>query len=194
EIEQADPGLTIIHSTVAVGTTAKLRSMLPRRPIVHSPVRGPHPHLEKALRTFVKFIGADDEGAGQAAEEHLRSLGLKVRWFSPAATTELGKLLDTTYYGLCIAWHGEMERMCQRAGVCFDDAVTCWNETYNEGYKQLGWDHVVRPVLRPPAARIGGHCVIPNAGLLHEYTPGLATELVLQYTDHGTEQGLKSGD
>src|SRR3989338_6334328 len=150
-IRTAKPNITIIHSTVAVGTTRKIGGM-----VVHSPVRGVPPHLFEGIQTFVKFIGADNKIAARRAEHHLKSLGLRTKVFSPSKTTELGKLLDTTYYGLCIAFHGEMQRFCTQHGVPFDDAVTEFNRTYNAGHKKLGMEHVIRPVLRPPNPAIGG--------------------------------------
>jgi hypothetical protein len=42
--------LTVVHSTVPVGTCATLEA-------VHSPVRGLHPHLELGIKTFVKYFG-----------------------------------------------------------------------------------------------------------------------------------------
>jgi len=96
-------------------------------------------------------------------------------------TTELGKLFSTTYYGLCISWHGEMKKICDKAGVDFEKAVADFNKTYNDGYKELGKENVVRPVLYPPNGVCGGHCVIPNAELLKKYYKSLAFDLVLKY-------------
>ncbi|MBI3631475.1 MAG: hypothetical protein HY219_01235, partial [Candidatus Staskawiczbacteria bacterium] len=67
EINQIKPKITIIHSTIIPGTTKKIGGM-----IVHSPVRGVHPNLHKGIKTFVKYIGADNKKAGQLAEKHLR--------------------------------------------------------------------------------------------------------------------------
>ncbi len=176
EIKTAKPKLTIIHSTVVPGTTRKIGGM-----VVHSPIRGIHPKLYLGVKTFVKYIGADNKRAAKLAERHLRSLGIKTRVFMSSATTELGKLLDTTYYGLVIAWHGEMEKMCRRYGVNFEEAVSDFNRTYNEGYKKLGKANVIRPVLYPPKGSIAGHCVIPNAEILKQYFKSRALDLVLQY-------------
>ncbi|MDO8663400.1 MAG: hypothetical protein Q7K28_00980, partial [Candidatus Wildermuthbacteria bacterium] len=101
EIKEIKPNLAIIHSTVAPGTVRKIGGMT-----VHSPVRGIHPHLYKGIKTFVKYIGADNKKAGELARKHLEGLGIKTKVFYPSIATEIGKLLDTTYYGLCIAWHG----------------------------------------------------------------------------------------
>lgn len=178
EIKEIQPVLTIIHSTVAPGTTKTIGGM-----VVHSPIRGIHPHLYEGIKTFVKYVGADNQKAGTMAKRHMESVGMgrKVKVFSSSLTTELGKLLDTTYYGLCIAWHAEMKEICDALGVDFGQAVTDFNTTYNEGYSLLGKRNVVRPVLYPPVDGIGGHCIIPNAELLKKYVRSRGADFVLQY-------------
>src|SRR3972149_3333833 len=44
--------LVIVHSSVPVGTCDALG-------VIHSPVRGVHPNLEKGIRTFVKYFGGE---------------------------------------------------------------------------------------------------------------------------------------
>jgi UDP-N-acetyl-D-mannosaminuronate dehydrogenase len=180
EIGLIKPGLVIIHSTVAPGTTKKIADETGVM-AVHSPVRGVHPNLFEGVKTFVKYIGADTEQAGIIAKDHLESLGMKTKVFTPSKTTELGKLFSTTYYGLCIAYHAEMKKICEKEGVDFDKTVTDFNKTYNEGYVQLGKPNVVRPVLYPPEGGIGGHCVIPNAKILKKNYPSKALDLILEH-------------
>lgn len=180
EINQIKPKLTIIHSTVIPGTTKELATKVSSM-VVHSPIRGVHPRLHEGIKTFVKYIGADDKKAGTLAEKHLKSLGIKTKTFYPSATTEVAKLLDTTYYGLAIAWHGEMKKLCDKLRVNFENAVTDFNKTYNEGYKILGKHNVIRPVLKAPNPHIGGHCVIPNAKLLKKHLDSKAIDLILDY-------------
>lgn len=184
EIREIKPKLTIIHSTVAPGTMKKLVLSLPKGlggMIVHSPIRGIHPHLYPGIKTFVKYIGTDNKKAGNLAKKHLESLGIKTTVFQPSVTTEIGKLLDTTYYTHCIAWHGEMKNICNKAGVNFKKTVTDFNKTYNEGYKKLKMNHVIRPVLYPPGGGIGGHCLIENTELLKKYYKSKALDLILEY-------------
>jgi len=176
EIKKIQPKLTIIHSTVAPGTTKKIGGM-----IVHSPVRGVHPKLFEGIKTFIKYIGADEKEAGKLAQKHFESLGIKTKLFFPSATTEMGKILDTTYYGLCIAWHKEMKKICDKSGVNFDEAVSDFNATYNEGYKKLGKNNVIRPVMFVDNKPIGGHCVVPNAEILNKYFKSEALDLILKY-------------
>ena len=150
---------TVIHSTVPVGTTEKFGHKF-----LHSPVRGVHPNLYEGLKTFVKFIGGDEQLA-QAYSGHLKTLGIETHVCKDAKTTELSKLADTTYYGLCIAFTSDMKKLCDEYDLDFMEVMTKYNNTYNEGYKKLGKPNVVRPVLYP-TDKIGGHCVIPNAKLL----------------------------
>ena len=181
EIKLAKPKLTIIHSTVAPLTTEKICQAVKSKMIVHSPIRGIHPYLYSGIKTFVKYVGAENKKAGLLAKRHLQSVGMKVKVFNPAVTTEVGKLLSTTYYGLCIAWHGEMLKVCKKAGVDFDQAITDFNKSYNKGYVKLGKANVIRPVLYPPKGSIGGHCVVPNAKILEKFLKTDGGKLVLKY-------------
>lgn len=176
EIKKIKPKLTIIHSTVPIGTTKKIGGA-----VVHSPIRGVHPNLERGIKTFIKYIGADSKKAGRLAKKHLESLNIKTKLFYPAMTTEIGKLLDTSYYGLCIAWHGEMKKLCDKFGINFEEAVSDFNETYNDGYIKLEKNNVVRPVLYPPKKGISGHCIIPNVEILKRYFKSEALDLILKY-------------
>ncbi len=176
EIKKIKPKLTIIHSTITPGTTKRIGGM-----VVHSPIRGMHPDLYPGIKIFVKYIGADNKKAGELAKSHLESLGIKTKLFLPSVTTEIGKLLDTSYYGLCIAWHGEMKKMCDKLGVDFEKAIVDFNRSYNEGYVKLGKKNVIRPVLYPPKGGITGHCIISNAELLKKYFKSRALDLILQY-------------
>ena len=160
------PKLVVIHSTVAPGTTRRLFQKF--KNVVHSPIRGVHPHLHEGIREFTKYIGCDDRKLGEKIARHFKKIGIKkVNIISPSCATEMGKLLDTTYYGLCIAFHAYAAKLCQKIGVNFEDAMTDFNQTYNEGYAKLGKKNVIRPVLFAPSdGIIGGHCVIPNAEIL----------------------------
>ncbi|MBS3096749.1 hypothetical protein J4480_04885 [Candidatus Woesearchaeota archaeon] len=161
-IKEYNPKLVVINSTVRPGTTKSIYDKT-KKNMVHSPVRGKHPKIKEGLLLFVKFIGPIDKKSGEDAKEHFESLGMKTEVMKSPMETELGKLFGTTYYGLCIAYHQEMERICKKFNADFKQAVTRFNETYNNGCK-IANPNVVRPVLYP--GFIGGHCVMPNIGLL----------------------------
>lgn len=172
----AEGGLVIIHSTVPVGTTEKIAEY--HKMVVHSPVRGVHPKLKEGIETFIKFIGADFAGAGRLASEHFNTIGIQAFVMHKSKTTEMLKLLDTTYYGLAIAYHAYAAKLCEKEGLNFDMVMTLANDSYNEGYTKLGKTNVIRPVLHAPdGGKIGGHCVIPNAALLREQ---FGDDLILQ--------------
>lgn len=163
----SDDTVVVIHSSVPVGTTEVIGSA--HQHTVHSPVRGVHPNIHEGIKTFVKFIGADFAATGKFVSDHFDSLNIPNAVVRKSRTTELMKLLDTTYYGICIAYHAYADKLCKELGVPFSVVMEDANLTYNGGYVQLGKANVVRPVLYSPEnGKIGGHCVIPNADILRE--------------------------
>lgn len=179
-LQKHSPEITIINSTVAVGTTKEISNATGLK-VVHSPVRGVHPNLYEGLKTFVKFVGGDESSISSEVADHYASLNIRTKICNSSETTELAKILSTTYYGVIIAWHGEMKKMCDMYGVDFDEAITNWNQTYNDGYAALGKDNVIRPVLYPPPPSIGGHCVVPNTKILSKEVFSKALDLILEY-------------
>lgn len=148
-------GLTIIHSTVAVGVSRTLGA-------VHSPVRGAHPDLEESIRTFTKFFGG--ERAGEATEIFRRA-GIKTYIFDDQETTELGKISETTFYALQIEYIKHLKRECDRYGLSFAEVYTLQAQVYNEGWESMGHPEYMMPLLIPILRPQGGHCTIPNCKL-----------------------------
>jgi len=157
----------IIHSTVEVGTTSKIYDKGIEN-VVHSFVRGVHPNLARGLLTFEKPIGAITIEAAVCAYKHFESIGIKPRILYSPESSELGKLLSTTYYGYNILFAKMANGLCKELGLDYHDVYTWANETYNKGYMDLDQDNVIRPVLDPPEGKIGGHCIGPNFKLLPE--------------------------
>lgn len=149
------PKFTIIHSTVPPGTCKRLNA-------VHSPIIGIHPHLEESIRTFTKFLGG--EQASEVADEFRRH-GVKVFLFDKSETTELMKILDTTFYGVCLEYVKDVKRQSNKYNVPFE-AWKIWTDNYNEGYKKLGYFEYIRPNLVPIMKNLGGHCILPNTELI----------------------------
>src|SRR5262245_18908922 len=147
------PAVTIINSTVAVGTTHQLAERS-RRPVVHSPIRGKHNSLREELPTYVKFIGALDQESGAVTADHFAAAAIKTRVQIPPETTELAKLSETTYFALLIAWAQEVERLADQVQVDYDSVVSF--------YEEIGF---FPPVKYFPGV-IGGHCVMPNVEIL----------------------------
>jgi hypothetical protein len=152
-IDLLQPRLTVINSTVAVGTTRAVHQRTGAR-IGHSPVRGKHARMLEELSTYVKFVGAVGEGADTEIAEHFSSLGLQTRVLSSPEATELAKLTETTYFGLLIAWAQEVERYCDRVEVDYEEIAAFYEEI----------QFFPRVTYFPGV--IGGHCVMPNIEIL----------------------------
>lgn len=158
-ISRFHPQYTVIHSTVPVGTTSDLAHVK----VIHSPIRGIHPKLADGIRTFVKFLGGPE--ASEVAD-YFRKANIKVMLFDRYETTEALKLFDTEYYRTVIEFAHRVKRYCDKNKLNFHEVYTLGNQTYNDGYTQLGHPEYVRPVLQPIMKPIGGHCLIPNQALL----------------------------
>lgn len=158
------PKLVIINSTVPVGTTDKVKRKI-KRATVHSPIRGIHPQLYEGVKTFTKIIGGSAEDC-RLADEHLKSICLNTAIYNSAKESELAKVLCTTYYGWCILFAKQVNYMCQKHGLDYNNVYRDFNASYNDGYAKLGKPNVVRPILIPPEGLIGGHCVGSNFELL----------------------------
>ena len=159
-IELFKPKLVLIESTVPPGTTEEIYGKT-GVDIVHSPIRGKHPNLEKHLRLWTKWVGPATPEAGRRAKEYYESLGLKVKVAKSPRETELAKLIETTYRALLIAWWQEVHRIAKFFRVDVAEVA----EFIAEVHRVLG----DRPVYYPGI--IGGHCLIPNTRIMQEIYP-----------------------
>lgn len=159
------PEITIINSTVAVGTTEKIIKETGESPVVHSPIMGDHNQLCKSIKAFTKTIGASNKRWGKTALEHFRRAGLKTKLFDNPKTTELGKLLLTTQFALNIAFHQEMERLCKKFDVDFNESIVEMKKIFNNGYV-IFRPNVIMPNLFP--GKIKGSCLMQNIAILEK--------------------------
>lgn len=150
-----NPKYTVIHSTVPPEVYDEVEA-------ISSPCLGIHPHLEKSMTVFVKFLAG--EGASEIAD-YFRRAGMKVYVLDNPKSTALMKILDTTFYGVCVEYIKDVKRQCDKFNVPFE-LWTLWTNNYNEGYKKLGYEEYTRPNLTPIMKKIGGHCVVENSALL----------------------------
>jgi UDP-N-acetyl-D-mannosaminuronate dehydrogenase len=155
-IERYRPALTIVNSTVAIGTTRAIAEHACSA-VVNSPVRGKHCRMLDEMFLYTKFVGAIDEASGQQAASHFESMGLRTRILSSPEATELAKLTETTYFGLMIAWAQEIERYCDQSGEDYEEVVSFYDEIK------------FFPRVKYFPGVIGGHCVMPNIDILQTY-------------------------
>jgi len=180
------PKLTIIHSTVPVGTTRKLGEG-----VVHSPVDGKHPNLEKSIKTFIKVVGGITGADSNYAEQYLAKSGINTTVFASPETTELRKILCTTRYGWDLMFMKEVERLCVRYNVPFHEVYSMWTQIYNQGYLDMKHQKFMRPLLEPIHGEIGGHCVIPNCELLDSFLTNTLKERNQLYKEVRNETQIR---
>jgi UDP-N-acetyl-D-mannosaminuronate dehydrogenase len=147
------PKVVVINSTAVPGTTRSIETET-GVPCVYSPVRGKHTKMVDELLTYVKFVAGTNMQASEQVREHFKAAGMKSETMTTPEALELAKLLETTYFGLLIAWAQEMNRFAEtvdadylEVGKFFREIAYLPNVLFQPGY-------------------IGGHCVMPNIALL----------------------------
>jgi len=162
-IDKFKPNLTIIHSTVKVGTTRKVG-----KDVVYSFVRGKHDKgMAEMMLLNTKHLGCLDKNKMWEATAYLVNLGFETDPYNDPDVVEFGKLWDTTYYGICIAATKMAKEMADSYGLDWS-FVAEMNSAYNEGALRFGHPKWVRPELDPLPGKIGGHCIIPNIRILQQ--------------------------
>jgi len=169
------PALTIINSTVAIGTTRRIAEIT-QTPVVNSPIRGKHARMLEELRFYTKFVGAIEPVHAARAAEHFGAAGMKTKILSSPEATELAKLTETTYFGLLIAWAQEVERYCDLTGAAYDEVVAIYDEI----------SYLPRVKFFPGV--IGGHCVMPNIEILAQLTPSAMLDAIRASNDLKAER------
>lgn len=170
--DQYKPKVTIIHSSVKVGTTDKCQG-----PIVYSPVRGRHPKLASDLLIYPKFIFGKGEISVQLACRYLSDAGMKIQFGDDPKEGELLKLISNIHMGLEIAWRQEVEKVFDKLGIR-NESYEEWEKTYSSGYMDSGDFNLIRPIMRSDP--IGGHCILPCTKILNDQVPSPFFKLILE--------------
>jgi UDP-N-acetyl-D-mannosaminuronate dehydrogenase len=160
-IAKYKPQLTIINSTVAIGTTRKVQERTDS-PVVYSPVRGKHARMEQEMLQYQKFLAGVDAHSTRQAAEHFTGAGFKVAPLSSPEAGELSKLVETTWLGLLVGWAQDVERMAIQCGASYEEVNMFIQEI----------DYLPGNIF---PGHIGGHCVMPNIALLRS---GVASQFL----------------
>lgn len=173
-IEQYKPALTIINSSVSVGTTRKCGDL-----VVYSPIRGRHPDngLSKEMKIYPKFVSAVDYFSAHEAQEYFIQMDWDVFRSEKPEDLEYLKLMSNIHMGIEIAWRQEIQRMMSHFNID-QETYEIWEKTYSDGYRELGQYHLIRPQMRPNA--IGGHCILPCTEILSKQFPSKIFDFVLE--------------
>jgi hypothetical protein len=151
-MEKYKPDLTIVHSTVRPGTTARIADLSGRK-VAYSPVRGKYRAMEYDMLRYRKFVAASDPQTTRKACIHLAGAGFRTDTFRTAEIGELAKLIETTWFGVLIGFAQEAERMAAAYGGSYAELKAFMDEVDSV-------PHDVGPGI------IGGHCVMPNIAIL----------------------------
>ncbi len=161
------PYMTVIHSTVPIGTTSKIENA------VHSPILGRHEDMEGSLWQFSKWVGGKD---AEIICKYFESANIKSYYIAEKSeTTEVLKLLCLAKYGMSIAFADFCSNISEEYNFSYE-MIKDWDRNYNEGVNK----ELRRPILDPPYGKIGGHCVIQNTKILNEQHPNPILEEILK--------------
>lgn len=177
-IVDINPEITILHSTVPVGTSREIYNNIPFRKnegniVVHSFCRGKHPDLYKSIKSvFWKYWSQlpNSKEAKSKVYGIMSDLFDKQWHVKNPETSEFGKLYSTTQYlwqiAITTAIHEDSK---DYPLVDFNQAYSLFNVDYNVGYTEIGEKKFCRPVLTPCKDKISGHCLRENLRLLRIY-------------------------
>ena len=150
-----EPGVVVVNSTVVPGTTSEVQEKT-GVPAVYSPVRGKHARMKDELRRYRKFVAGTSARAVTLVEDHFAAAGITTQRMSSPEALELAKLLETTYFGVLVAWAQEMDRFVQAVDADYWETTNFFEEI--EFFPPVGFQ----------PGYIGGHCVMPNLELLEQ--------------------------
>lgn len=170
-IHKYEPALTIIHSTVAPGTTRCVWEQVGNRSVVYSPVRGKHARMEADMLHYKKFVAGFDQRSVDLGLQHLAEAGFQTDTFRTPEIAEVSKLLETTYLGVLIAWAQETQRFAVRFDATFEEV--------NEFIKEVPF----LPSHTFPGV-IAGHCVMPNIAILRSQFRSELLDAVVRSNDN----------
>lgn len=167
------PSLTIVHSTVPIGTTRKI----PRA--VHSPVNGRRGEMRHDLTWVPKWVGG---ARAKEAQTVLEASGMRCLTTANPETTEALKLLCLAKYGAANA----LARMGQALGLP-DHLMLEWDRIYNMNLEK----GLQRPLITPDGPVIGGHCVTAGVAMLRTTHPHEMLDGILWYAQPGPHASLE---
>lgn len=179
-IEKYNPKLTIVHSSIKVGTTDQLGNH-----VVYSPVRGRHPNLAPEIRVYDKFISGRDTEDIVLASKYFLACKLNVITDDNPVNLEMMKLLSNIHMGVEIAWRQEVARILKQF-KCDPYIYNAWELSYANGYKALKQEHLMRPRMRPDP--IGGHCILECTEILSDQYPSKIFDFIRQSNEKSKKE------
>jgi UDP-N-acetyl-D-mannosaminuronate dehydrogenase len=150
-----EPAVVVVNSTVVPGTTREIQEKT-GVPAVYSPVRGKHAGMTDELRRYRKFVAGTSAQAVALVDDHFAAAGITTQRMPSPEALELAKLLETTYFGVLVAWAQEMDRFAEAVDADYWGMIDFFEEI--DFFPPVGFQ----------PGYIGGHCVMPNLKLLEQ--------------------------
>jgi UDP-N-acetyl-D-mannosaminuronate dehydrogenase len=150
-----EPEVVVVNSTVVPGTTRAIHQATGIA-TVYSPVRGKHARMTEEMLRYRKFVAGTSAEAVAAVEDHFAAAGMTTQRMSSLESLELAKLLETSYFGVLVAWAQEMDRFAASVDADYWETL--------DFFEEIGFF----PPVRFEPGFIGGHCVMPNLDLLEQ--------------------------
>jgi hypothetical protein len=192
-IDHYKPNLTIINSSISVGTSNNFDDK-----VVYSPIRGRHNRfdafgkrvqgLEFDIPCYTKFVFGNLPSR-KMAEIYFKECGMDCYSYScdNRSDGEVLKLLSNIHMGVEIAWRQEVERILKHYGVS-SNLYENWERTYNQGYQKCGDGHLIRPLMKPDP--IGGHCILPCTKILSKQFPSKIFDFVMESNEKAKQNKI----
>lgn len=171
-VDQYNPRLVIINSSIVVGTTRKLG-----KDYVYSPVRGRHPKLVEEMSIYTKVVACENQDNLDLAAQYFRKCDLDVYESNDPTGVELMKLLSNVHMGVEIMWRQEVERILKTFAVD-PKLYDAWEEQYLDGYMEAGDFNLIRSRMRPDP--IGGHCILDCVNILSKSFDSKILSLIVE--------------
>jgi UDP-N-acetyl-D-mannosaminuronate dehydrogenase len=175
-----EPEVVVVNSTVVPGTTKAIHEKT-GVPAVYSPVRGKHVRMTDELRRYRKFVAGTSVQAVAMVEDHFAAAGMTTQAMSSAEGLELAKLLETSYFGVLVAWAQEMDRFAESAAADYWEIQGFFEEI-----------DFLPPVGFQPGY-IGGHCVMPNLELLEQVRQSVFIDAIRASNDQRAREWQERG-
>lgn len=182
-VKRYAPELTIIHSSVSLGTTE-----LCGDDVVYSPVRGRHPQLAEEMKSFTKFVSSSNPEKASKAKEYFEKCGWKViQTQGKPYAVEFFKMFSNVHMGLEIAWRQEAERIMKDIGID-PMGYEAWEKTYRDGCIEVKDLNLLRPLMSP--GPIGGHCILPCTEILKSQVRSPLFDFILESNEKVKNENL----
>lgn len=179
-VSRYQPEVVVVNSTVLPGTTRALQETT-GIPAVYSPVRGKHARMTEELRHYRKFVAGTSADAVALVCDHFAAAGVTTQRMSSFESLELAKLLETSYFGVLVAWAQEMDRFAASVAADYWQMLGFFEE--------IGF---LPPVGFEPGY-IGGHCVMPNLELLAKVRPSPLIDAVQESNEQRAREWHERG-